>query len=104
MALFVPTHIPQRPVPAGTGRCGGLRGPRAEPTDESPQRDRRLAEYPKHTPPITYPWPQTDTHLGQRGQHLPRLKYPSNPWQKGYGPHDGPDLDEHDGGDFKLGY
>ena len=37
-------------------------------------------------------WPQTDTHLGQRGQNLLRLKYPSNPWQKGYGPHDGPDF------------
>ena len=33
-----PTQIPQRPVPAGTGRCGGLRGPRAKPTDESPHR------------------------------------------------------------------
>ena len=49
-------------------------------------RDRRLTDYPKHTPPITYPWPQTDTRLGQRGQNLLRLKYPSNPWQKGYGP------------------
>ena len=87
-----PTQIPQRPVPAGTGRCGGLRGPRAKPTDESPHRDRRPTDYPKHTSPITYPWPQTDTRLGQRGQNLLRLKYPSNPWQKGYGPHDGPDF------------
>ena len=31
----------QRPVPAGTGRCGRLRGPRTEPTDESRPRDRR---------------------------------------------------------------
>ena len=37
-----PTQIPQRPAPAGTGRCGGLRGPRTEPTDESHHVDLRL--------------------------------------------------------------
>ena len=94
------TPTPQRPVPAGTGRCGGLRGPRAQPTDESPHRDRRLTDYPKHTPPITYPWPQTDIHLGQRGQNLLRLKYPSIPGRKDTDPTMVRILDEHDGGDF----